>query len=207
MCGSLPLTVTLSVAPTGCRNPAVGAVTVNLAGTLDIAGQNVTLPLANPLVLSSGTIADSAGTGTLTLAADPTLTGLTGSIRAGNLTWNGTRVLNVAAAADRARSRPRGTLTTVARLPMADGERATDGVSDDRASAGPGDVAAADAAEHDLPTVAPRVLPVARLATPVPAIAATRVAEATAPAPIVAHATTNLILGIWVLRTGAWSFW
>ena len=26
-------------------------------------------------------------------------------------------------------------------------------------------------------------------------------------APIVAHATTNLILGIWVLRTGAWSFW
>ena len=26
-------------------------------------------------------------------------------------------------------------------------------------------------------------------------------------APIVAHTTTNLILGIWVLRTGAWPFW
>ncbi len=26
-------------------------------------------------------------------------------------------------------------------------------------------------------------------------------------APIVAHATTNLLLGIWVLYTGAWSFW
>src|ERR1700690_2372825 len=45
-----------------------------------------------------------------------------------------TSAMPAAAAADRARSRPRGTLTTVARLPMADGERATDDVSDDRAS-------------------------------------------------------------------------
>jgi hypothetical protein len=99
-----------------------------------------------------------------------------------------TSAVPAAAAADRARSRPRGTLTTVARLPMADGERATDDASDDRASAGPGDVVAGDAAEHDLPTVAPRVLPVARLAVPAAAITATRVADATAPAPIVARA-------------------
>lgn len=26
-------------------------------------------------------------------------------------------------------------------------------------------------------------------------------------APIVAHATTNLVLGLWVLNTGAWQFW
>ncbi len=26
-------------------------------------------------------------------------------------------------------------------------------------------------------------------------------------APIVAHSTTNLILGLWVLQTGAWQFW
>ena len=40
-----------------------------------------------------------------------------------------TSAMPAAAAADRARSRPRGTLTTVARLPMADGERATDDAS------------------------------------------------------------------------------
>jgi CAAX prenyl protease-like protein len=26
-------------------------------------------------------------------------------------------------------------------------------------------------------------------------------------APIIAHATTNLVLGLWVLNTGAWQFW
>lgn len=26
-------------------------------------------------------------------------------------------------------------------------------------------------------------------------------------APIVAHATTNLVLGVWVVQTGAWQFW
>ena len=26
-------------------------------------------------------------------------------------------------------------------------------------------------------------------------------------AAIVAHATTNLVLGLWVLRTGQWQFW
>ncbi len=26
-------------------------------------------------------------------------------------------------------------------------------------------------------------------------------------APVIAHATTNLILGLWVLQTGAWQFW
>ena len=97
--------------------------------------------------------------------------------------------LPAAAAADRARSRARGTVTTIAaRPPMADGEGATDDASHDGAPAGPGDVTAAGQPESELPTVAPRALPVARLATPVPAIAATRVAEATAPAPIVAHA-------------------
>ena len=25
--------------------------------------------------------------------------------------------------------------------------------------------------------------------------------------PILAHAVTNLLLGLWVLATGAWSFW
>jgi len=26
-------------------------------------------------------------------------------------------------------------------------------------------------------------------------------------APIAAHATTNLLLGVWVLSTGSWRFW
>jgi hypothetical protein len=96
--------------------------------------------------------------------------------------------LPAAAAADRARSRPRGTVTTVAaRPPLTDGESAVDDASHDRAPAGPGDVARGQPAS-DLPSVASRVLPVARIATPLSAIAATRVAEGTAPAPIVAHA-------------------
>ncbi len=32
-------------------------------------------------------------------------------------------------------------------------------------------------------------------------------ASGTLWAPIVAHATTNLVLGLWVLNTGAWQFW
>ena len=93
------------------------------------------------------------------------------------------------AAGDPARSRRRGTVTNVAaRPPLADREGPADDASHDRAPSGPGDVAAGSQPESDLPPVAPRVLPVARLATPVTAIAAARVADATAPAPIVARA-------------------
>ncbi len=99
-----------------------------------------------------------------------------------------------APAADRMRPRARGTVSTAAASPgLAGREDAAADVADQGAAAVPGDMAMPGGPESGLPTIAQRVLPVARMAAsgpaaPAPAIAATRVGEATAPAPIVARA-------------------
>ncbi len=104
-----------------------------------------------------------------------------------------------APAADRMRPRPRGTVSTAAASPrLAGREDAAADTNDQGAAAVPGDMATAGGPESGLPTIAQRVLPVARMAAsgpaasgpaaPALAIAATRVGEATAPAPIVARA-------------------